>query len=153
MHRKTTLFILLAALSLVAVACGESKATGFPPAPKPSPSDLHGGAGEPEEPEEQTGPAAELTISATSLKFDREEMLFVADEEITLTFDNHDVNVLHNVAIYPGEDEVSEAEAIFTGEQFAGDASRDYTIPATPAGEYYFQCDVHPNMNGAATFG
>jgi plastocyanin len=29
-----------------------------------------------------------------------------------------------------------------------GPASIDYEIPAIPAGEYYFHCDVHPNMNG-----
>jgi plastocyanin len=28
-----------------------------------------------------------------------------------------------------------------------------YDVPELEAGTYYFQCDVHPNMNGTVTAG
>jgi plastocyanin len=27
----------------------------------------------------------------------------------------------------------------------------EYQVPAIPPGTYYFQCDVHPTMNGSVT--
>ena len=30
-----------------------------------------------------------------------------------------------------------------------GVQSTIYRVPGLPAGTYYFQCDVHPDMNGA----
>lgn len=154
MRRSFTVLALLAVMALTAVACGGTKDTGFPP-PSPTTSgdeDGEGDAAADFSPTPQTGPSTTLDIKALSLQFNRDEVLFVADQPITLTFENLDANILHNVAIYPSEDETTEAAAIFQGETFTGEDSRVYQIPATPAGEYYFHCDVHPTMNGTVTF-
>src|SRR5918994_646961 len=42
----------------------------------------------------------------------------------------------------------SLSEAFFQGEIVTGPATLQYEVPPLPAGEYYFHCDVHPNMNG-----
>lgn len=154
MRRSLMLLSLMVVVSLVAVACGETRDTGFPP--PAAADDEHGGEGENGggdeadfEAEPQDGPDTELTIKALDIAFNREEMLFVADAPITLTFENLDANIPHNVAIYTDQ---SASEEVFVGDIFNGVETRDYSIPATPAGEYFFRCDVHPNMRGTATF-
>ena len=95
------------------------------------------------------GGDAAVTISASNVQFDVSELTFPADEATTLTFNNED-SVEHNVSIYETED--AEAE-IFTGQNVGAGASTDYEIPATPKGEYFFRCDLHPSsMVGTAIF-
>ena len=102
------------------------------------------GGGHGAEPGHAAG-AGGLSISAASVAFNTGELALPADEEATLNFVNED-SVDHNVAIY--EDE-GGAE-LFKGEIVSGGSSADYQIPPIPAGEYYFQCDIHPAMNGTA---
>jgi len=73
-----------------------------------------------------------------------------ADTAATIAFDNLDAGVQHNVSIY--EDETL-ASPLFQGELITGPAKTEYQIPPLPAGEYYFVCDVHPNMNGVVIVG
>ena len=54
------------------------------------------------------------------------------------------------MAIYRDE---SLDEVLFRGDLVTGPAKVDYDVPALPAGTYYFQCDVHPSMNGTVTVG
>jgi plastocyanin len=89
-------------------------------------------------------------ITAENLAFDRDTLSFPADTASTLTFQNNDAGVPHNVAIYP---DASSSKALFTGDLVTGVATATYNIPALPAGSYYFHCDVHPDMNGTVTVG
>jgi len=92
-----------------------------------------------------------LTITAENIAFDKPELSFPAGEDGTLTFVNNDAGIDHNVAIYPNQESgAAHEDALFTGDIFGGVETRDYQVPAMDAGEYYFQCDVHPNMNGTA---
>ncbi|MQA99428.1 MAG: hypothetical protein GEU78_03920 [Actinobacteria bacterium] len=94
------------------------------------------------------GPAAEgIAVSAANVQFDTDQIALPADEATTITFDNED-SADHNIAIY--EDE-SARQDLFKGATVAPGDSTNYEIPAIPAGEYYFQCDVHPSMNGDVT--
>lgn len=94
------------------------------------------------------------SITAKDIAFDTAELQLPADTEVSLAFHNEDPSIPHNVAIYPDAESTSSTDnALFTGEIFPGVATQTYTIPPIPAGEYYFQCDVHPNMNGKAVFG
>jgi len=77
-----------------------------------------------------------------------EKIVLPAGQAVTITFDNQDAGVQHNIAIYADN---SLATVLFTGELVTGVASVEYQIPALEAGTYYFQCDVHPNMNGTVT--
>jgi plastocyanin len=42
---------------------------------------------------------------------------------------------------------------LFRGDLVTGATTATYDIPALPAGTYYFQCDVHPTMNGTVVVG
>jgi plastocyanin len=89
------------------------------------------------------------TVVAQGIAFDTDTISLAADRPSTITFDNRDT-VPHNIAIYTDD---SLSEALFQGEIITGPATVQYEIPPLPAGEYYFQCDVHPNMNGTVTVG
>jgi plastocyanin len=95
------------------------------------------------------GGAEPATVVAQGIAFDTETISLPADQPSTLTFDNRDT-VPHNIAIYTDN---SLSEALFQGEIVTGPATAQYEIPPEPAGEYYFQCDVHPTMNGTVTVG
>lgn len=87
-------------------------------------------------------------ITAANLTFDRDTLSFTAGTASTLTFQNNDAGVPHNVAIYTDE---SASDALFTGELVTGVDSATYDIPALDAGSYFFRCDVHPTMHGTVT--
>ena len=87
---------------------------------------------------------AEQSITAQNLEFNTDTLLVPAGSEFTLSFTNNEGQP-HNVAIYREEG----GEEIFVGEVITGpDNTVEYTIPALEVGTYYFQCDVHPEMNG-----
>src|SRR5918996_3802251 len=90
------------------------------------------------------------TVVAQGIAFDTDTISLPADRPSSLTFDNRDPGVPHNIAIYTDE---SLSEALFQGEIVTGPATAQYEVPPLPAGEYYFHCDVHPNMNGTVTVG
>ena len=87
-------------------------------------------------------------IAAEGSTFDIDQMLLTAKEPVTLTLDNKDSGVQHNVAIY--EDDTL-AEELFKGDLIIGPDTIDYEFDAPPKGEYYFRCDVHPDMDGTVT--
>lgn len=108
----------------------------------PSPEDTGGGTGpgaacEPE--------STELSIAAQNLAFDTDCLAVETGQDFSIDFENQDT-VPHNVAIYPAP---PPGEALFTGETFTGPATQTYEPdPIEQEGELYFQCDVHPTMNG-----
>ena len=128
----------------------EPDPTGPPTAP-PTGTPTEEPTGEPtEEPTgEPTGGPATAEIVAQGIAFDSEELRFPPDAEATLHFVNQDANIPHNVAIY----ESQGGAPIFQGEIITGVADTDYTFTTPEPGEYYFQCDVHPNMNGSVAVG
>lgn len=96
------------------------------------------------------GGAGAVTVVASGLAFDTSEIALAAGAESTVTFDNQDAGTPHNIAIY-GDD--SLGEVLFIGDLVTGVATADYAVPALEEGEYYFQCDVHPDMNGSVAVG
>lgn len=92
-----------------------------------------------------TGPAAEtVSIAAENMQFTTDELVFPADQEVALEFDNPDV-APHNVAIY--EDDSLENE-LFIGDNVEPGGSTVYEVPPLEPGAYFFRCDIHPNMAG-----
>ncbi len=71
-----------------------------------------------------------------------------ADQPFTIRFANNDAGVPHNAEIKDGS-----GATVFLGEIFNGVDTRDYAVPALPAGTYTFVCTVHPNMTGTLTIG
>ena len=95
---------------------------------------------------EGAAPAGPTTaVVATGLAFDVDTLVLEAKKNTSIEFTNED-SAPHNIAIY---DDESLGETLFQGEQITA-GSTTYEFKAPPAGEYYFQCDVHPDMNGEA---
>jgi plastocyanin len=84
-------------------------------------------------------------IAAQNIAFDTDTLTFPADTPSTLTFQNNDAGVQHNVSIYT---DASGSKALFQGDPITGVDSVVYQIPAIPEGSYFFRCDFHPNMKG-----
>ncbi|HEV3473338.1 MAG TPA: cupredoxin domain-containing protein, partial [Actinomycetota bacterium] len=135
-RRSPMLFFLYLLIPLMAIGIVLSLDEGGGTA---APTEDHGGGG---------GGGGE-TISASNVQFDSNELTFTADEATTLTLNNED-SVEHNLSIYETEDATKD---IFIGQNVGAGSSIDYEIPATPAGEYFFRCDLHPTaMVGTAIF-
>ena len=99
----------------------------------------------PPTPDEQS---SGLSISAVDLQFSSDTIELPADEEAQLEFVNDDASsVQHNVAIYEEEGGAD----LFIGEVIPGGQAVTYDVPALEKGEFYFQCDVHPGMNGTVS--
>ena len=88
-----------------------------------------------------------LRISADNLEFDTECLAAPDGEAFTIDFDNADDGTQHNVAIYDGD------ENLFRGDIIDGGDSTTYDVGALDAGSYTFQCDIHPQMDGAFIVG
>ncbi len=95
------------------------------------------------------GEDCELTvdIAANNTQFDIDSFDVPADTAFCIAFENQE-DIPHNVAIYDG------GTALFQGEILDTAGSIVYEVPALPAGEYRFICDVHPQaMVGDVTVG
>ena len=81
--------------------------------------------------------------------FAETELTVASDVPIELEFDNQDNAVPHNFAIYTEEG----GDPIFQGETITGPAKTTYTFTIPDPGQFYFHCDVHPQMNGTVIAG
>jgi len=140
---RRSLIVVAALLALAGTACAKEKDTGFPAA-EPATSTSAS-------PSAPTTPVSEATLVAKGIAWAQSELLFVAGKEITLTLDNQDAGVPHNFGLYSDKGRSPSKEVFKPKEDTAGGSKLDYKIPALKAGTYYFQCDIHPNMNGTAT--
>jgi plastocyanin len=111
--------------------------------------------GGPTEPTGSTGPSPDgggnaepSTVVAQNLEFDTSTIALPADQPSTITLDNRDAGIQHNIMITTDS---SLTTQLFNGELITGPATIEYQIPAIEAGEFYFLCLVHPNMNGTVT--
>jgi plastocyanin len=90
------------------------------------------------------GPSAGPTVVAQNIAFDT-STIELPPAPTTITFENRDAGVQHNIAIYSDS---SLADELFNGELVTGPTTIQYEVPALPPGDLYFQCVVHPNMSG-----
>ncbi len=98
-------------------------------------------------PSASTDPSAEVvTITAASIAFDPTEVTAPAGAAFTLSFDNQDAGIPHDVQLKDAAGAV-----VFKTDVFPGAEKRDYSVPALAAGAYPFVCSVHPNMTGTLT--
>lgn len=88
--------------------------------------------------------AADVTLTAVDMAFGSATLAAPADEAFTLAFVNQD-GMPHNVAIYT---DASKSEKLFEGD-LVTDGTIVYEIPAIAAGEYFFECSLHPDMTGS----
>jgi len=121
--------------SAVGGSAGAPGASG-PPAASGGP----GGSGAP-------GGAGGIAIAAQNVAFDQKTLRAPADKPFQILFDNKDAGTPHDVDILDGS-----GSKVFDGKDFPGPAQRTYDVPALKAGQYKFECSIHPAlMNGELT--
>ena len=129
------LMLVLGAITALPLLFGVAAAAGLAPAPE----EEHGGEGE--------GSAVEL--AAMNLAFEQKELVVPADTEFTIEFNNKEAQP-HNIAILEAQ---GSPNALFRGAIVTGPKVVEEKVDAIPAGEYFFQCDVHPTMSGTVKAG
>ena len=85
-----------------------------------------------------------VEITADGLAFDATTIEATAGEDFTITLVNND-SAPHNISIYTEEG----GESLVTGGTAEAGQTITIDVSALDAGEYYFQCDIHPDMNGS----
>jgi plastocyanin len=93
-------------------------------------------------------PAVPQISASNAVSFDTKLLIVPAGRPFDLVFDNKQAGVPHNVRI---DDSSAGATILFDGEVITGPAQVTYHVPALEAGDYYFLCKIHPNMNGTLT--
>ena len=132
--QKKSMLLGIAFFAVVAAACGGGG--DAPPQAGGSPAD-GGGACSPS--------GTTVQVTAKNLQFDKKSLAAPADQEFTIQFSNQDAGVPHNVSVFMDR---SGGEPLLEGEIVTGVTETTYDGPALEAGDYFFVCEVHPNMNG-----
>jgi plastocyanin len=83
------------------------------------------------------------TVDST-LAFNTATLALPVGKTVALTFDNQGAGIPHNVGIY----DQKGGKELFQGKIVTGPAKVVYDVTPLAAGTYWFQCDVHPSMNG-----
>ncbi|HEX2267481.1 MAG TPA: cupredoxin domain-containing protein [Actinomycetota bacterium] len=132
--QKRSMLLGIAFFAVVASACGGGN--DAPPEAGGSPA---GGGGA------CTPSGTTVQITAQNLRFDKNCIAVPANQEFTIQFSNQDSGVPHNVSVFRDR---SGGEPLVQGEIVAGPTETTYDGPALEAGDYFFVCEVHPEMNG-----
>jgi plastocyanin len=103
--------------------------------------------------EETVAPVTDLNVTAlagaVTSGFEETCLVAPAGEPLTLTFDNQDPGQLHNAHFYVTPPVETVRDLFTSGDPVAGPAVQGPDdVGQQDAGSYYYQCDVHPNMNG-----
>jgi plastocyanin len=94
------------------------------------------------------GGVATDTLVAADTEFDAATIELKAKRPTDFTIENED-SALHNLAIFPSEEDASDpSSALFTSPDAPGGSTTEFTIDPLKKGEYYFHCQYHANMNG-----
>ena len=116
-----------------------------PPSPGPSPQPCaSAGAGAPG-----------LTEVVKNLAYQSPCLTAPAGQAFSIDFENQDAGTPHNIHVFSADPAtVPSAESLFMGDLVTGPGSATYQVPALPAGQYAFRCDVHPTtMKGVLVVG
>lgn len=84
-----------------------------------------------------------VELTAADLVFNASVIQAPAGEAFTIHFTNND-SAPHNVSVYTeeGGEQIATSDPINQGETL------EVEVPALDAGEYFFVCDIHPDMTG-----
>ena len=90
--------------------------------------------------------ASHVKVAASGIAFTTPTVTAPAGKAFVIDFDNQDPSTPHNIQIKDSSGAVK-----FQGETFSGVATKEYQVPALPAGTYPFICTIHPTMTGTLT--
>jgi plastocyanin len=93
-------------------------------------------------------PDAAASVTAQHNSFVQTTFELPAGKPAQVFFKNLDGQP-HNIAIYADS---TASKSLFVGENVTN-AAQTYAVPALDAGEYFFRCDVHPDMTGIVKVG
>jgi plastocyanin len=102
-------------------------------------------AGPPPAPGAPQGPVVTATDPTA---FSPNTIELPAGQPGTITFDNEDPGITHNLDVYSDKD---YTQSIAKTPDVTGVSSGQVALPALEAGTYYFRCDFHPVMTGTIT--
>ena len=122
--KRLTLTLGLLVLAAVTAACSSASGAGQP---------IPAGPVDPNAP----------VVVAQGNAFSPSTVNVKAGKAFSLTLDNKD-SAPHNVAIYK---DASASEKISIGE-IVSSTKATQQVPALEKGQYFFRCDVHPDMTG-----
>jgi len=127
----------------------------FPEAPEPSIN--QSSCGQTARPTAVAGPCTTtpegvVQISAQGIAFNCNEIRVQAGSQVRIAFENREA-VLHNVAVYISQENLTPVAPGSVGPTFTGpNVTRELTFTAPAPGSYFFRCDVHPTqMTGTFT--
>ena len=139
--RRASALTLTALLGIGLVACSSGDDGGTTASEAAASGDAAGGS-------TATVSDGAVEITAADLEFDAETIEAPAGETWTITLVNDD-SAPHNISIYTEEG----GELIVEGDVIEGGQTVEVEVPALDAGEYFFVCDIHPDMNGTVVVG
>ena len=86
-----------------------------------------------------------VAIVAQGTLFSLDRIETTAGTTVSVTLDNQDVGVIHNIAFYRSQDSSQPIPGAATQLQ-AGPVVQQVSFVAPEPGAYYFRCDVHPTQ-------
>jgi plastocyanin len=140
--RRGAILTLTMLLTFVLAACSADDSGSSAPPAASAGNGGGGGAGT------ATVADGSVEITAENLEFSANTIEAPAGEPFTITLVNND-SAPHNISVYTeeGGDVIAEGAVINQGETV------EVQVDALDAGEYYFLCDIHPEMNGTVVVG
>lgn len=87
----------------------------------------------------------DVTVAAQNVAFVQNHVVIPSDQEVEFKFANEDAGIPHNVDIT--KEKGNAGTSVAKSEVFPGVATRSFKVNV-PAGNYFYVCDVHPNMQG-----
>jgi plastocyanin len=81
-------------------------------------------------------------LTAKNTAYDKECLAEPANKAFTLTFNNQDAGIPHNVVIFKGRD--ANGQKVFSSPLQPGPFSDKYQVKALAPGRYFYHCDAHP---------
>jgi hypothetical protein len=103
-------------------------------------------AGSEKSPDGSGASRADLSIVAEkgdTNAFDKDRLEATAARPLSLELQNPDAEP-HNLSVYVSKG----GESLFQGAFIDPGKDATYDVPGLPAGDLYFQCDIHPEMSG-----
>ena len=111
--------------------------------PSPTPTGPISTGGPPAGPECTPVQDGTVTVVAQGIAFTEGDCIEAsAGEPFTIEFDNRDEGTQHNIEIFTGPEPSGDKQ--FEGDLVTGPDQVQYDVPALDAGEFAFNCVVHP---------
>ena len=80
------------------------------------------------------------------IQFDKTELTIAADTDVTITADNAENAVPHNVAVYTSRDDAESGGTSLAATEICSGPCTDTATVNLSAGAYFFRCNVHPTQ-------